>query len=45
MQPYRATQRDWLYVAGIVGGTALVLILAIALVLWIVVKVWAAFVM
>lgn len=42
-QPYRATQRDWLYVTGIIGGTALMLILAIALVLWIVVKVWAYF--
>jgi hypothetical protein len=45
MQPYRARHRDWLYVAGIIGGTALVLILAIALVLWMVVKLWAAFVM
>jgi hypothetical protein len=42
-QPYRTTQRDWLYVTGIIGGTALVLLLAIAVVLWIVVKLWASF--
>ena len=41
-QPYRASHRDWFYVTGIIGGTAAVLILAIALVLWIVVKIWAA---
>jgi hypothetical protein len=44
-QPYRATHRDWLYVTGIIGGTALVLILAITLVLWIVVKIWTAIVL
>lgn len=42
-RPDRATHRDWLYVAGIIGGTALVLILAIALVLWLVMKAWAYF--
>lgn len=42
-QPYRTTQRDWLYVTGIIGGTALVLVLVIATVLWLVVKVWAYF--
>lgn len=42
IQPHRETQQDRLYVAGIIGGTALVLILAIATVLWIVLKVWAA---
>lgn len=41
-QPHRETQQDWLYVAGIIAGTVLLLLLAIALVLWIVVKIWAA---
>jgi hypothetical protein len=41
-QPYRETQQDWLYVAGIIGGTVLLLLLAIGLVLWIVVKLWVA---
>jgi uncharacterized membrane protein len=40
-QPQRDTQQDWLYVAGIIGGTVVLLLLAIALVLWIVVKLWA----
>ena len=41
-QPYRETQQARLYVAGIIGGTVVLLALAIAAVLWIVVKVWAA---
>ena len=41
-QPYRETQQARLYVAGIIGGTVVLLFLAIAAVLWIVVKVWAA---
>ena len=41
-QPYRETQQARLYVAGIIGGTVVLLLLAIALVLWIVVKLWAA---
>ena len=40
-QPYRETQQARLYVAGIIGGTVVLLALAIAAVLWIVVKVWA----
>jgi hypothetical protein len=40
-QPQRDTQQDWLYVAGIISGTVVLLLLAIALVLWIVVKLWA----
>jgi len=40
-QPYRRTHVDWLYVAGIIGSVALVLILAIALMLWVVWNVWA----
>jgi hypothetical protein len=31
-----------LYVAGIIGGTVVLLLLAIITVLWIVVKLWAA---
>jgi hypothetical protein len=41
-QVQRDTQQDWLYVAGIIGGTVILLLLAIALVLWIIVKLWAA---
>ena len=41
-QPYRETQQARFYLAGIIGGTVLLLMLAIALVLWIVVKLWAA---
>ncbi|MEO6306529.1 MAG: DUF4112 domain-containing protein [Nitrospiraceae bacterium] len=39
-QPYRETQQARLYVAGIIGGTVVLLFFAIALVLWIVVKLW-----
>ena len=42
-QPHRETQHARFYVAGIIGGTALLLILAIATVLWIVVKIWAGY--
>ena len=38
----RSNQGDWLYVAGIIGGTVVLLLLAIAAVLWIVVKLWTA---
>jgi hypothetical protein len=41
-QPYRETQQARLYVAGIIAGTVVLLLLAIAAVLWIVVKLWAA---
>jgi len=41
--PSRATGGDWLYVAGIIGVTALALILAVAAVLWVIVKIWAYF--
>ena len=43
-QPYRETQQARLYVAGIIGGTVVLLLLAIAAVLWIVVKLWVAIV-
>jgi len=39
-QPYRETQQARLYVAGIIGGTVVVLLLAIAGVLWVVVKIF-----
>ena len=41
-QPYRETQQARLYVTVIIGGTVVLLLLAIAAVLWIVVKLWAA---
>ena len=41
-QPHRETQQARLYVAGIIGGTVVLLLLAIAGVLWVVVKLWAA---
>ena len=41
-QPYRESQEARLYVACIIGGTVVLLLLAIAAVLWIVVKLWAA---
>jgi len=42
-KPYRNNQQDWLYLAGIIGGTVVLLVLAIAVVLWIVVKALAYF--
>ena len=41
-QPHRETQQARLYVAGIIGGTVVLMLLAIAAVLWIVVKLWVA---
>lgn len=41
-QPYRETQQARFYVAGIIGGTVALLLLAITTVLWIVVKLWTA---
>jgi hypothetical protein len=41
-QPYQETQQAILYVAGIIGGTVVLLLLAITAVLWLVVKLWAA---
>ena len=38
-QPYRETQQARLYVAGIIGGTVVLLLLAITAVLWVVVKI------
>lgn len=42
MQPHRESQYARFYVAAIIGGTALLLLLAIAAVLWLVVKLWVA---
>lgn len=41
-QPYRETQQARLYVAAVIGGTVVLLLLAIVTVLWTVVKLWAA---
>jgi Domain of unknown function (DUF4112) len=41
-EPYRETQQAKWYVAAIIGGTIVLLALAIAAVLWIVVKLWTA---
>ncbi len=42
VQPYREMQQARLYVAGIIGGTVVLLLLAIAAVLWIVATLWSA---
>lgn len=44
-QPFRETQQARLYVAAIIGGTVALLLIAIAAVLWIVMKLWAAIVL
>ena len=44
-QPYRKMQPARFYVAGIIGGTVMLLLLTIAAVLWIVVKLWTAIVL
>ena len=36
----RESRADWFYVAGIIGGTVLVMLLAIAFVVWLVAKLW-----
>lgn len=36
----RETRPDWFYVGGIIGGTAALLLLAIAFVVWLVVTLW-----
>jgi len=40
MKPDRETHADWFYVAGIIGGTAALLIATSAFVLWLVIKFW-----
>ena len=44
-QPYQETQQARLYVAGIIGGTVVLLLLAIAAIMWIVMNLWAAIAM
>lgn len=41
-RPYRETRQAWLYVACIIGGTVVLLLLAIGAVLWIVILFWNA---
>jgi Domain of unknown function (DUF4112) len=41
-QPYRETQQARIYVACIIAGTVLLLVLLIVLVLWIIAKLWVA---
>lgn len=41
MKPDRETRTDWFYVAGIIGGTAALLLLMIAFMVWLVFKLWA----
>ncbi len=40
MKPDRETHTDWFYVVGIIGGTVALLLLMIAVVVWLVVKLW-----
>jgi hypothetical protein len=40
MKPDRETRPDWLYVGGIIGGTVVLMLLAIAFVVWVVAKLW-----
>ena len=41
-KPNRSNQGDWIYVAGIIGVTVVLLLVAITAVLWIVMKLWTA---
>lgn len=40
MKPDRETRTDWFYVGGIIGGTGGLLLLMIALIIWLVLKLW-----
>jgi len=42
LQPYRETQQSRLYVVGIIGGTVLLLLLAITAVFWVVILIFNA---
>jgi hypothetical protein len=42
-RPDRETRPDWVYVGGILGGTAALVLCAIAFVVWLVVKLWTMF--
>jgi hypothetical protein len=41
LKPDRETHTDWFYVAGIIGGTVLLLCFLIAFIVWVVYKLWA----
>lgn len=41
MKPDRETHADWFYVGGIIGGTAVLLLLMIACMVWVVYKLWS----
>lgn len=41
MKPDRETHADWFYVGGIIGGTAAFLLLMIAVIIWLIYKLWA----
>jgi len=41
MRPERETTPDWFYVGGIIGGTVLLMLLAIAFVMWLAAKLWS----
>lgn len=40
LKPDRETHADWFYVAGIIGGTVALLLLTIALIIWLIYKLW-----
>lgn len=42
MKPDREVRQDWVYVVGIIGATAALLLLSIALVVWMTWKMWLA---
>lgn len=41
-QSARATHGDWTYVVGLIGGTVMLLLGLVALVLWLVISLWSA---
>jgi len=41
MKPDRETHADWFYVGGIIGGTIAFLLLTIAVIIWLIYKLWA----
>ena len=42
-QPARTTHRDWTYVVGLIGGTVVLLLALVALVVWLVISLWSRF--
>ncbi|MFO0701003.1 MAG: DUF4112 domain-containing protein [Nitrospira sp.] len=40
LKPDRETHADWFYVAGIIGGTVALLLLAIAFMIWLIYRLW-----